>query len=133
VVRARIDAQRGAPPVGDVRAAIRQLIDHYEAEGRLVWHLLRQEQDVPLLAEGVAEGRRTHRAWVGAVFGLADHAGDRIAIDRLVGATDLFLWKLWRIDLKRSRAEVEAHMLALVGALQGANTTVTSTHATKER
>lgn len=119
--RARIVAQRGAPPAEDVRAALAQLVDHYEAEGRLVWHLVRQESDVPTLARVVREGRRTHRAWVETVFadaleGLAKDARRRRS-DALVAATDLFVWKLLRVDLGRARADVEGTMFAMASAV----------------
>lgn len=109
-VRARVRAQRGAPPVDDVAAAVRELVAHYEAEGRLVWHLLRQEADAPFVKVATDEGRATHRAWVTAVFGKT-HA--RPVIDALVAVTDLFTWKLLRLDLGRSRADVEDTMLAM--------------------
>lgn len=119
--RARIVAQRGAPPKDDVRAALTQLVDHYESEGRLVWHLVRQEREVPTLAKVTREGRKTHRAWVESVFAgaLARLEGDdrRRRVDALVAATDLFVWKLLRIDVGRSRADVESTMFAMASAV----------------
>lgn len=122
VVRARISSQRGRPPAGDVDAALGQLFAHYEAEGALVWHLLRQEADVPLLKAALDEGRRTHRAWVEAVFGPRLGRGKARAarVDALVAATDLYLWKLLRKDLGRSRREVEQTLSAMVHAVAGA-------------
>lgn len=113
-LRARVEAQRGAPPA-ELRVAIRQLVDHYELEGARVWNLLRQEQDVPYLKSALDEARAVHRAWVTAVCG----ASARAALDALVAATDLFVWKLLRIDLGRSRVEVEETMFAMVHAIAG--------------
>jgi AcrR family transcriptional regulator len=119
-VRARVHAQRGAPPLHDVPAAIRQLVAHYEAEGRNVWHWLRQEADVPFLHAGLEEGRATHRAWVMAAFGLAREPL-RAHVDALVAVTDLFTWKLLRLDLGRTRVEVERTMITMAQAIvQGA-------------
>jgi AcrR family transcriptional regulator len=115
-VRARVQAQRGAPPVDDVPAAIRQLVAHYEAEGRNVWHWLRQEADVPFLRAGLEEGRATHRAWVIAAFGVQK---ERVAhVDALVAVTDLFTWKLLRLDLGRTRVDVERTMITMANAIQ---------------
>lgn len=114
-MRPRILAQRVVPAGGDLALAVRRLVDHYEQEGRMVWHFLRQEQDVPLLRDGLAEGRRVHRAWVEAVFG----ADDPTRTDALVAATDVYVWKLLRIDLGRRRAEVEERMIAMARAVAG--------------
>ena len=116
-VRERVDRQRSTR--GDLRTCIRELVDHYEQEGRLMWHMLRQEQDVPLLQDALPEARAVHRRWVETVFAAVLEPRDarqrRARIDALVAATDLFVWKLLRIDLGRSRVEVEAAMLALAG------------------
>lgn len=114
-MRPRILAQRVVPAGGDLAVAMRHLVDHYEKEGRMVWHFLRQADDVPLLHDGLAEGRRVHRAWVEAVFG----AGDPARTDALVAVTDLFVWKLLRVDLGRRRAEVEDRMIAMARAVAG--------------
>ena len=88
-VGARIAAQRGetTDPIG-------QLLAHYEAEGRLILNLLAQEGAVAFARQAVEEGRAFHRAWVVRCFGVDD--------DALVAATDLYVWKLLRLDLGRS-------------------------------
>lgn len=125
-VRARVGRQRGTPPAGDLRAAIRQLVEHYELEGRLVWHLLRQEDDSPALAAALDEGRATHRRWVAVAFepviSARPAAERRALIDALVAATDLFVWKLLRLDLGRGRAQVEKTILTMVEAIVRGNT-----------
>lgn len=123
VVRARIAEQRGTPPRGDVESALKQLVTHYEAEGKLVWHMLRQEQDVPALKVALEEGRGVHRAWVEAVFAHALPARGKARaarVDALVAVTDLYLWKLLRLDLGRSRAHVEETLIAMAHAVAGA-------------
>jgi AcrR family transcriptional regulator len=123
-IRARVGRQRGAPPIGNVRGSIVQLIDHYELEGRLTWQLLRQEDDIPFLKRGLDYGRGVHRAWVEQVFAepLARSArgGRQPLTDALVAATDVFVWKLLRLDFGRSRKDVEATILAMVEAIVGA-------------
>ncbi len=133
-VARRVEAQRGAARTGDVEGAISSLVAHYEAEGRLVLNLLAQEHDgEPMAREGVERGRAYHRAWVRRVFGLApgrddlgsDGAADGSSdpapadepdggiVDALVAATDLYVWKLLRLDLRRSVGETEATMARL--------------------
>ncbi|MBK8458865.1 MAG: TetR/AcrR family transcriptional regulator [Micropruina sp.] len=96
-VRERVLAQR-RPPGPDLDSALAALLDHYEQEGAMVWHLLRQENDVPALAVVLAEARRMHRVWIEEVYApLLDglEGEDRhTRVDALVAATDLYLWKL---------------------------------------
>lgn len=116
----RVAAQRGDSEPGDVDAAIHGLMDHYEAEGRLVLNLLAQEgHGDPLVVEAVRKGRDHHRAWALRCFGphLTDPPEE--AIDALVAATDLYVWKLLRLDLGRSREATEVVLARLVrGALE---------------
>lgn len=121
LVAARVERQRGDPPVGSITKCIGEHIAHYEREGAMMWHLLRQEADVPLLREPLAAGRALHRAWVETVFAesIGRTAGRqrRARVDALVAATDLFVWKLLRLDLGRSAAEVTALMCTMAEAI----------------
>lgn len=114
-VARRVEEQRGATRPGDVDGAISSLVTHYEAEGRLVLNLLAQEHEGEAVArEGVQRGRAYHRDWVTRAFELAPDEADPAEVDALVAATDLYVWKLLRLDLHRSREEAEAVMLRLV-------------------
>jgi AcrR family transcriptional regulator len=116
-VGARVDAQRGGSAPGDVEGAIAGLVAHYEAEGRLVLNLLAQEAGGDPLPHQAAEAGRTyHRAWVLRCFGPWDAEPDPERIDALVAATDLYVWKLLRLDLGRSVAATESVILRLVRA-----------------
>ncbi|HKK91922.1 MAG TPA: TetR/AcrR family transcriptional regulator [Longimicrobiales bacterium] len=123
-VARRVEAQRGASRPGDVEGAICSLVAHYEAEGRLVLNLLAQEHDGETVArEGVERGRTYHRAWAMRVFGLGPCAADRVRVDALVAATDLYVWKLLRLDLRRSVATTEATMVRLARGVMADGTT----------
>jgi hypothetical protein len=90
-------------------------VAHYEAEGRLVLNLLSQEAGQEAFArEAARRGRHYHRAWVEHAFGplLPDHEPE--VVDALVAATDLYAWKLLRLDLGRSAAATEAVLARLV-------------------
>ncbi|NQU37484.1 MAG: TetR/AcrR family transcriptional regulator [Actinobacteria bacterium] len=108
-VAARVQAQRDGTAPGDVHAAISDLVAHYESDGRLVLNLLAQEgSDDPLAREAVESGRAFHRAWVERCFGPMLTNTDQTTIDGLVAATDLYIWKLLRLDLGRSADDTVA-------------------------
>ena len=131
----RIEHQRGRSAPGDVDGAIDDLVAHYEAEGRLVLNLLAQEHgDDPLAHQAVEAGRSYHRAWVRRCFmprrtaasgpGGTDtplehdeDEAERERVDALVAATDLYVWKLLRLDLGRSREATGAVLRRLVRAV----------------
>lgn len=114
-VRGRVEAQRGGVSPGDVEGALDALLRHYEAEGRLVLGLLAQERDDPMAAAGVAEGRAYHRAWVARCLGV--DPTDEARLDALVAATDLYVWKLLRLDLGRPPDVVRAVVGRLARAI----------------
>jgi AcrR family transcriptional regulator len=121
-VGARVEAQRGHTAPGDIDGAITSLIAHYEAEGRLVLNLLAQEgSGDPLPGRAAESGRAYHRAWVRRCFGPWAVEPDPELIDALVAATDLYAWKLLRLDLGRSAAATEAVITRLVRAVLGAS------------
>jgi AcrR family transcriptional regulator len=118
LVMARIQAQRGQSAPGDVAGALAGLLSHYEADSRLVLNLLAQEYVDPFARAAAVEGRAVHRAWVEHCFGclLAPDARDE-RVDALVAATDLFVWKLLRLDLGRSADETSRVIHRAVRAL----------------
>ena len=90
---------------GDLDHAVDVLSNDYEAVGRLVLRLLDQEEMHPALKPTLDLGRRFHREWLEQVFegelaGKAP-ARRRATVDALVVATDLYIWKLVRIDMGR--------------------------------
>lgn len=106
-------------PVGDVRAAVDAIIKDYEQHGDFVIRLLAQEERYAAIRALTDFGRRDHRRWVGEVFEpwleqLEEHARNT-ALDRLVIALDIYIWKLVRVDMKRSREALRDTMLTLCG------------------
>jgi len=124
--RAVADERR--TPVGDVPAAIRVIVDHYEHRGDQALLMLAQENHQELMARITQEGKALHRAWVQEVFApYLDEADDPDELtDLLVVATDVYTWKLLRIDRGHSRAVTERRMHELVDAV------LASTGASKE-
>lgn len=123
--RAEVTAERWAP-AGDARAAVRAVIDHYEARGEFALFLLGQEGADPRVRRLTADGRAAHRQWTRECFApqLAALASqERAAVTDLLGvATDVYTWALLRRDRALSREHTEARMLRLVEAvLSGAH------------
>ena len=98
-------------PAGDLEAAVQSLVDQYEQIGALNIRALEQEHELPLLHQNLAEARRYHREWLADVFApnLARLAGSERErrLTALYAATDIYLWKLLRRDLKCSRRQTE--------------------------
>jgi AcrR family transcriptional regulator len=119
-VNAEVAEERRAP-AGDVGAAIRILVDHYEKRGDFALLMLAQETTYDHVRQMSEAGKATHRDWVAEVFspdlaGLS--AGDREELlDLLVIATDVYTWKLLRRDRGLSRSETEHRMNTLVSAV----------------
>lgn len=118
VVSERVDAQRGRSEPGDVDAAISSVLDHYEAESGLVLNLIEQAgTGEAFAAQAVESGRRYHRNWVKRCFGPLVPALKPEITDALVAATDIYTWKLLRLDMGRSKKAASAVMNRLVRGL----------------
>jgi AcrR family transcriptional regulator len=118
--RARDDvmAER-RPPSDDADAALRVLITHYERRGEMVLTMLADEND-PRARQMTDSGRLAHREWVEQVFARRlPESGDARArlIDVLVVATDVYAWKLLRLDRALSVDEVCDRMLFMTDSL----------------
>ena len=107
-------------PHGDVAAALRVIVDHYEERGRASLMMLAQEHSDPRLARITEDGRLLHRRWVEEVFAPllppAQAAHDE-AVDLLVVATDVYAWKLLRLDRALPRKQAQKRMERLVRAV----------------
>ena len=119
-----LGALRVATPPGDVDAAVRSLVDQYEQIGTLNIRALREEEDMPLLRRVLDDARGFHRDWLRRVFGphltrLSTAERER-RFTALYAATDIYLWKLLRRDLKCDRRSTVETITRLVrGVLNG--------------
>jgi AcrR family transcriptional regulator len=95
-------AHRSQMEPGDVAAAVRIVVDDYEVAGQQLMHMLGQEHQFPALSALLDVGRRGHRTWVRWAFAPQLSAASRRRgshmEDLLVVATDVYTWKLLRID-----------------------------------
>jgi len=117
-------AEERRTPVGDVPAALKVLVDHYEKRGDMALMMLAQETTYDHVRHLSDAGKDMHRGWVAEVF--SPHLADLPPSDReelldlLVVATDVYTWKLLRRDRGHSRAQTEHRINALVSALLAA-------------
>ena len=96
--------------MGDVAEAVRILMDHYEKRGSSVLLLLAQEQSEEQVARITSNGRALHRTWVAEVFQPflpAGRGAREELLDLLVVATDVYAWKLLRLDRGLGRSDQE--------------------------
>lgn len=112
-------------PVGNVDAAVDAIIADYEQHGDFVMRLLAQEDRYAAIRALTDFGRKDHRRWVGEVFEPwlepLDEGACQTALDRLVIALDIYVWKLVRVDMKRSREALRDTMLTLCASALGVN------------
>ncbi len=113
-------SQRLRPNPGDIEAAIAALIEHYEQFGDLVIRNLAENADREL----IETGKVGHRHWVQRQFApyiaKLEAKDRRLLTDQLVCACDVYVWKLLRRDMGRSRTESESTILATVKAIVSA-------------
>lgn len=122
VLSKKIERDRPPTPPGDVEAAISSLVQQYEENGDLNIKGLEQEHELPLLRRMMEYGRSRHRAWLAETFApQLGHLKDDLRqqrITELYGATDVYLWKVFRRDMRLSvAATVEAFRHLVLGLL----------------
>jgi AcrR family transcriptional regulator len=114
---------RRVPAPGEIARAVRLLGEDYEITGDLVLRALAQEDRFPTIRAMTDHGRAHHRAWVAATFApWLDTLGEGERgrrLDALVAATDLYVWKLVRRDMGRSREHLQRLVLEMVGGIVG--------------
>jgi AcrR family transcriptional regulator len=114
----RVISQRDAAPVGDVRAAVENLVEHYETTGALALKILAEEDASPVMAEITAGGRRYHRQWCERVFapflGAVDTSDRDRRLAQFVALCDVCTWKLLRLDAGLSRNQVTLSLLEML-------------------
>ncbi len=116
-----IQSLRQPTPLGNVARALSSLLDQYEQMGDLNIRALEEEDQLPLLHRMLERGRAYHREWLRDVFspGLAGVAAAERErrLTALYAATDIYLWKLLRRDLKLDRAQTEDTFSRLVSGV----------------
>ena len=111
-------AQRSAAPVGDVEGAVENLLDHYQEWGPSALRLLAQEERVHQLRVLADGGRAAHYAWVERTFGpFLAASSDPLLRPKLIALTDVFMWRLLRLDLGLDHAETASALAGMIQAV----------------
>jgi AcrR family transcriptional regulator len=99
-----VRSRRDVTP-GDTEGAIRAIALDYEADGDFIVRILAQEDRFTALRTAADLGRRHHRDWLAQVFApwlaVLPTRERTQRLDALVIATDLYVWKLVRRDMRR--------------------------------
>jgi AcrR family transcriptional regulator len=110
-----------ATPPGDIAAAIDRLVEIYETWGDSVIRNLAQEPRHPALKRLLDLGRERHREITAATYTRwldpLPRSVRMRTLDALVAASDVYIWKLARRDMARSRAETTEILRTLVDAI----------------
>jgi AcrR family transcriptional regulator len=116
-------AMLSAPQPGDVEAAVTALVGVYEQMGDIVVGWSSSIQHSPEAEQAMVDWRDYQQHWLIEVFAGSLPAGTaarRRMIAGLTAATDVYVWKLLRRDLRRSRDATEDVVRDLIlGALNG--------------
>ena len=107
---------------GDVAGAVRALVGDYEQMGDANFRWAASEH-LEVLAPVLDDARRAHQKWLADAFDdqlPTSPAARQRAVHALHAATDVYVWKLLRRDLRLTRNETEKTMADLVvGVLEG--------------
>jgi AcrR family transcriptional regulator len=119
---ARVASERDPAAVaGRPKAAVDQLLAHYEQMGDKVVRMIAEETRTPELTPIVDRGRALHRDWCAAVFAGVLHELDarsrRRRLAELAAVCDVHTWKLLRRDAGLSVAETRLALLEMLRPL----------------
>ena len=105
------DSFRDAPLDGDLNRIVNALLDYYEKYGHLVLRCVAQEHRIPELDIALKNGRSQHRNWIQKVFSTylqKSREGETFLLEnQLYAACEVYLWRIYRVDLNLSREELE--------------------------
>lgn len=108
--------QRMAAPVGDIHAAVDNLLDHYDSTGTTAIRLLAQEDRVPQLKMIADRARAIHYEWNERTFApFLEASDDREQLRaQLITLTDVYTWKLLHRDLSLDRSETSKALIEMI-------------------
>lgn len=117
---AQVEEQRRVTQ-DDVDQAVAHLVEHYEQLGRGVLRLLAAEEGSPAMAVYADRGRASHRRWCADSFPAAlaglKRAQRTRRLAQLAAVTDVYMWKLLRLDAGLSRPQLQLALLELLEPL----------------
>lgn len=129
--------QREESPVGNIPGAVKNLMDHYEANSATGLRTLALEGRYSQLDQMLRAGRQYHQAWVERVF--LPYLNRCSTDDRqrvkaqLAAICDMYMWKLLRVDGGLSRETAESALMDMLTAVLHQNHLLVIGDQTNER
>lgn len=118
---AGIQDVRKESQAGNIYQTISILMKEYEYTGPAVIRTLAVENDLPIAAKILRKGRELHKEWCQRIFAQYLPASTdkdyQITLGAFYAATDVYKWKLLRIDLGYSKEETEKIIIKTVRGL----------------
>jgi AcrR family transcriptional regulator len=119
----RVQEQRMQSPSDDIRGAVANLLDHYDAVGDASLKIASMEGS-GLIAEIGRRARQLHYDWIDHAFGswlAARRQPERSRLRSiLIALCDVRAWHILTRELGLTRAEVKSALVVNVGLLLGA-------------
>lgn len=116
-----LENNRDLAQVGDVEDIVHCLLTDYEMHGDAMIRTLASEEQLEVAKRMLEMGRLQHRQWCEKMFAPflpaktdAHYEQELLAF---IAATELYLWKLLRRDLKQSFSDTRRTFMRLVTAL----------------
>jgi AcrR family transcriptional regulator len=116
-----MENNRDQAAVGDVEDIIHCLLTDYEIHGDAMVRTLAAEEQLDVAKRVLKSGREQHREWCKRMFAPFLPAPETAAYEQeliaFIAATELYLWKLLRRDLKHSFSDTRRTFMRLVNGL----------------
>jgi|GEM_PF-1331793 len=120
-----IESERTITKVGDVNEILKALLLNYEKMGEAAIRTINLEPELEVARQIGAKGRALHRDWCIQMFAPylpnEQSADYEIQLTSFIAATEIYLWKLMRKDLKLSKEQTFSIFKNLVEGLINQN------------
>ncbi len=106
---------------GNLQSIIKALTDYYEIYGLWILRAIAQEDRFSQLNNAITRFRLQHREWVQLSFEVYLRAlspqSRQLLEDQLYSLTEVYLWRIYRIDLGKSREILENTWIRMLRSL----------------
>lgn len=113
-----VDPGRQAPEPGNIRAILDLLCAEYEAMTPVVMRTIAAAEQFPAASRILEKGREYHREWCVRAFSpflpATGTPAYELRLTAFIAATEIYLWKLLRMDMGKSFEEAEEVVKLLV-------------------
>lgn len=104
-----IESERRATRVGDIDDILETLLSNYEVMGDAAIRTINLEPELEIARKIGKKGRALHKEWCKQMFApflpQPNSSKYEIQLTSFIAATEIYLWKLMRKDLKLSKAK----------------------------